>query len=125
MSMEKREIKWDVCQVFERNHVIVEVSKSDGYQTRYSYRVTWKDGERKGPWFPDRGISFLEDLSACVASAEEWILDRRNAALKIEEDKLALKKESELAKRKRHEQNVEARKDQNRKQTAVGKGGRG
>ncbi len=114
---DRPQIVWTVVKTVTIGESMVEVSSSDGYQVRYSYRVTWTDGQKKGPWFPDRGISFVADLTEAVAEAEAWILDQRGKALQESEIKLAEKRSKEEQKRKRHGANLEQRRELNRMQS--------
>ncbi len=121
----KHEITWNTVQSFTHGHAFAEVSASDGHQTRYSYRVSWIEGDRKGAWFPDRGISFGDDILEAIAMAESWILEQLAKQTADAEAKLSTKKEKEAHKRKAHNDNFERRREENRQRTQMTKGKKG
>ncbi len=110
----KRDMNWAIVHTVTSGNTLIEISASDGYQKRYSYRITWVNDVRRGPWFPDSGVSFADGIMECVSLAETWILDKREIELKDREGKLAQAREIETAKRKRHDENVEKRRVENR-----------
>lgn len=115
MSGNRNQVTWDVVKSFTANQVLVEVSSSSTLPKRFSYRITWTEGDKRGAWFPDRSISFLDDMGKAVAEAEGWILDERAKELAEYESRIQERKEREADKRKRHTDNVERRKDENRR----------
>lgn len=109
-----KSVTWDVVKSFTSEFATVDVSASSTTPRRYSYRVTWVDGEKRGPWFPDRNISFLNSIAAVVGEAETWILGERDRELKDYEERLAERRAKENDKRARHQANLEARREANR-----------
>ena len=115
--MSRSEIQWSIVKEFVSGAACVEVSASSTSPPRYSYRVSWRNDNKQGMWFPDRGISFADAIGEAVLAAEAWILDERDRALKAYEDQLAQRREKEADKRKRHNDNVQRRRDENREST--------
>lgn len=121
---ERPALSWSIVKTFTVRDCMVEVSKSDSHQDRYSFRVTWTDGTKKGPWFPDRGISFVEHVLDTMTQAEAWILEEQDKVLKVREAAIAERRAKEDDKRKRHNDNLEARRVNDRARTARSKGAR-
>lgn len=119
------QVAWDVVKSVKSGKCIVEVSASNTTPKRFSYRVSWSDSEtKKGAWFPDRDISFLNDIAVAVQEAEKWILDEREKELAAHEARVTERRNRENDKRKRHSDNVERRREENRAATAAAKGSR-
>lgn len=107
--MSNKKINWEIIKLFTEGNAIVEVSGSDTLPRRYSYRLTWSDGDKKGPWFPDRSISFLDCICVVVSRAEEFILNERDRELREYEGRIAERRSKEEEKRAKHVENVKKR----------------
>jgi len=104
-----KKISWEILKTFTEGSALVEVSGSDTVPRRYSYRVTWSDNDKRGPWFPDRGISFLDSIAMVVGNAEDWILGERDRELREYEGRVADRRVKEEEKRKNHQESVKKR----------------
>jgi len=118
MSGTKHPVTWEIVKTVTVGTCIVEISGSSQRPKRFSYRLTWTEGDKRGAWFPDRTISHVESIAQAVGEAELWILDERQKQIDEHEKMLTERKEKEADKRKRHAANVERRKDENRAHAA-------
>lgn len=121
----ERTSSWKLIETFLRGEAKAEVSMLDGYQPKYSVRIGWKDTKREGAWFPYREESnHAQDIAAVAKEAEVYVLDKIGEFIKKQNDDLAVMKQKADEKKKRYEDNVERRKQENRDRTRAGKGGR-
>lgn len=90
--------EWTVIQTFRKGMAAAEVSRA-GDTGKFSFRLSWRDGERQGPWFPATGISFQEDVASVLAQSEDFILSERERLLDAQEAKLSSRKGADAARR--------------------------
>jgi len=116
---------WELEKSFEVGNAIVEVNRFDSYEPRYSMRIGWKQGQRVGAWFPfdeeNMETNYYDDVCEAVAQAESYIAEQIELQLKGIIDDTQKQRERAVEKRKRHEQNVERRREENRQRTARSK----
>lgn len=117
---------WLEDKVFEVGRAFAEVKRFDSYRPRYSMRVGWRNKDHIRTWFvfaPEHEQTYYDDICEAVAQAERYIIDETERRLKTIADDLQMQRERSIAKRKRHEQNVERRREENRQRTTRSKNG--
>jgi hypothetical protein len=123
MVKEREPANWNIIETFQSGEAIAEVSMLDGYQPRYSMRVGWRSGEKSGAWFQYREDSqHAEDVFVVVRDAEQFILERIGEHLEKAQTDLDSLRAKQAERKKRYQDNVEKRKEENRNRAKGGKG---
>lgn len=119
---EREPANWNIIETFQSGEAIAEVSMLDGYQPRYSLRIGWRSGEKSGAWFQYREDSqHADDVFIVMRDAEQFILQKIGEALDKAQTDLDLLRTKQAERKKRYQDNVEKRKEENR-QRAKGAG---
>lgn len=114
---------WTLLETLTVGQARAEVTR-DNRNGRMSYRISWTDGERTGAWFSANNLPLSHDIFDVSLAAEAYIMNTIEADLKEKQASLDAKKASEEAKRRKHQENVERRKEENRARANSAKSGK-